>query len=250
MTPERFLARVRNRLKWPEDTSTVRALRLAKISLMLTSEAGEFANEVERTWGRGKPIDDETRRKLGLELGDIFFGCFAALDALNLKFEDVLAANDEKLSARLLARPATILDDFRCASHACAKPPAYAFTKANGRQIGLVCYDHGYVDGKQPNALFAYAMGLPIVHLPDGRFGADGAGVYPPPGPEPQMPHAVAALCPVCDLRVEGIRGVDGKVQIVRSCIHLKGWGDAEHVSGMFIDGNGIGATVRFERVK
>ena len=71
-----------------------------KIALGLCSEAGEFAAEVERTWGRGKAIEYQQRDAMMLELGDILYYVALAAHALGVSIEDVMSRNVAKLKER------------------------------------------------------------------------------------------------------------------------------------------------------
>ncbi len=58
--------------------------RLEHMHLGLTTEVGEFTTEVKRMAIYGKPLDEERRKHMGEELGDVLWYLPIGLDALGL----------------------------------------------------------------------------------------------------------------------------------------------------------------------
>lgn len=78
------------RLKRPSD--------LKSLYLELVGEVGEAANALKHTtwWPDGK----DTESHVVEELGDILWYIFAVCDSMDLKVEDILKSNMEKLAKR------------------------------------------------------------------------------------------------------------------------------------------------------
>ena len=74
--------------------------RLLKAACTISSEAGEVMNEVNRIVFGGWPLDDEIRRKLILELGDVQWGLAEAASALDVELSRVATENTRKLERR------------------------------------------------------------------------------------------------------------------------------------------------------
>jgi NTP pyrophosphatase (non-canonical NTP hydrolase) len=74
--------------------------RLLKAACVMASEAGEVMNEVQRVVFCGWPLDDEMRRKLILELGDVQWGVAEAASALRVSLSEVATENTRKLERR------------------------------------------------------------------------------------------------------------------------------------------------------
>lgn len=73
------------------------AQRLLHASVGLNTEAGEFADGIKRILFRGIDVD---KINLAEELGDIFWYCAIAADALGIDFETIQDMNTAKLKNR------------------------------------------------------------------------------------------------------------------------------------------------------
>ena len=74
--------------------------RLLTASVGLSGEVGEFNDIVKKIIFQGKEIDDDTKRHLKSELGDICWYMAQALMALDSSWEEVFDINVAKLSER------------------------------------------------------------------------------------------------------------------------------------------------------
>ena len=74
--------------------------RLLTASVGLSGEVGEFNDIVKKIIFQGKEIDDDTKKHLKSELGDICWYMAQALIALESSWEEVFDNNVAKLSAR------------------------------------------------------------------------------------------------------------------------------------------------------
>lgn len=74
--------------------------QLTNAALGLAGEAGEFADMVKKHLFQGHPLDDEARRRLIKELGDLQWYLADAADALRVSLFEVAETNIEKLRAR------------------------------------------------------------------------------------------------------------------------------------------------------
>ena len=74
--------------------------RLLTASVGLSGEVGEFNDIVKKLLFQGKEIDDDTKRHLKSELGDICWYMAQALMALDSSWEEVFDINVAKLSER------------------------------------------------------------------------------------------------------------------------------------------------------
>ena len=74
--------------------------RLLTASVGLSGEVGEFNDIVKKIIFQGKEIDDDTKKHLKSELGDICWYMAQALIALDSSWEEVFDINVGKLSER------------------------------------------------------------------------------------------------------------------------------------------------------
>ena len=74
--------------------------RLLTASVGLSGEVGEFNDIVKKIIFQGKEIDDDTKKHLKSELGDICWYMAQALMALESSWEEVFDINVAKLSER------------------------------------------------------------------------------------------------------------------------------------------------------
>jgi NTP pyrophosphatase (non-canonical NTP hydrolase) len=74
--------------------------RLLTASIGLSGEVGEFNDIVKKLIFQGKEIDDDTKKHLKSELGDICWYMAQALIALDSSWEEVFDINVGKLSER------------------------------------------------------------------------------------------------------------------------------------------------------
>ena len=74
--------------------------RLLTASVGLSGEVGEFNDIVKKIIFQGKEIDDDTKKHLKSELGDICWYMAQALIALESSWEEVFDINVGKLSER------------------------------------------------------------------------------------------------------------------------------------------------------
>ena len=74
--------------------------RLLTASVGLSGEVGEFNDIVKKLIFQGKEIDDDTKKHLKSELGDICWYMAQALIALDSSWEEVFDINVGKLSDR------------------------------------------------------------------------------------------------------------------------------------------------------
>ena len=74
--------------------------RLLTASVGLSGEVGEFNDIVKKLLFQGKEVDDDTKKHLKSELGDICWYMAQALIALDSSWEEVFDINVGKLSDR------------------------------------------------------------------------------------------------------------------------------------------------------
>lgn len=74
--------------------------RLLTAALGMSAEAGEFTEVVKKIILQGKPYNEENVFHMKRELGDICWYIAQACMALGTTFEEIIAMNYEKLSAR------------------------------------------------------------------------------------------------------------------------------------------------------
>jgi len=74
--------------------------RILTAAIGISAEGGEFAEIVKKCVFQGKPFDEEAQYHAKRELGDILWYVTQACIALQIKLEDVIDTNIEKLEAR------------------------------------------------------------------------------------------------------------------------------------------------------
>lgn len=74
--------------------------RLLTAGVGINAEAGEFLEIIKKMVFQGKPWNEDNRRHLIIELGDIMWYVAQACMALDVSFDDVVAQNVEKLLKR------------------------------------------------------------------------------------------------------------------------------------------------------
>ena len=74
--------------------------RLTTAGVGLAAESGEFLEIVKRMVFQVKPLNDDNREHLIIELGDIMWYVANACIALNVEFDDVVRGNVKKLEKR------------------------------------------------------------------------------------------------------------------------------------------------------
>ena len=89
-----------NRFNELESTTEVNMSLLLTAALGISAEGGEFAEPVKKCLLQGKPLDKATQFHMKRELGDIMFYWITACRALNIKADDVIQENINKLEAR------------------------------------------------------------------------------------------------------------------------------------------------------
>ena len=78
----------------------IKPSRLLTASVGLSGEVGEFNDIVKKIVFQGKEVDDDTKKHLKSELGDICWYMAQALIALDSSWEEVFDINVGKLSDR------------------------------------------------------------------------------------------------------------------------------------------------------
>ena len=74
--------------------------RLTTAAVGISAEGGEFMEIVKKMVFQGKPWNDDNRKHLVIELGDVMWYVMQACMALNITLDDVIAGNVEKLKKR------------------------------------------------------------------------------------------------------------------------------------------------------
>ena len=74
--------------------------RLLTAGVGINAEAGEFLEIVKKMIFQGKPWNEDNRRHLIIELGDIMWYVAQACMALDVSFDEVVSQNVEKLLKR------------------------------------------------------------------------------------------------------------------------------------------------------
>jgi len=74
--------------------------RLLTAGVGINAEAGEFLEIVKKMIFQGKPWNEDNRRHLIIELGDVMWYVAQACMALDVSFDDVISQNVEKLLKR------------------------------------------------------------------------------------------------------------------------------------------------------
>ncbi len=92
---------------WYEHAGEGNVKELTYLTLGLTGESGEFADDIKK-WVRShgfehniKDLDMETKLKMILELGDVAWYLIRMCDVLNINLEVLLSVNTLKLYERL-----------------------------------------------------------------------------------------------------------------------------------------------------
>jgi len=83
-----------------DETSGVSPERLMTAALGICAEGGEFAEVVKKCVFQGKPMDEHTVYHLKRELGDVMWYIVQGCIALDVKLEDIIWMNIEKLESR------------------------------------------------------------------------------------------------------------------------------------------------------
>lgn len=83
-----------------DETSGLSPERLITAAMGICAEGGEFTEIVKKCVFQGKPMDEHTVYHLKRELGDIMWYVAQGCIALDIKLEDVLWMNIEKLEQR------------------------------------------------------------------------------------------------------------------------------------------------------
>lgn len=73
---------------------------LSHNALGLAGETGEVIDHIKKIVWHKKPLDEERRQAMLLELGDVLFYYTAILERLDFTLEDVMTANVKKLDER------------------------------------------------------------------------------------------------------------------------------------------------------
>ena len=74
--------------------------RLTTAAVGMSAESGEFLEIVKKMVFQGKPFNDDNRKHLIIELGDVMWYVAQACMALEISFDDVIAGNVKKLEKR------------------------------------------------------------------------------------------------------------------------------------------------------
>ena len=74
--------------------------RLLTAAVGISAEGGEFMEIVKKMVFQGKPWNDDNRKHLTIELGDVMWYVMQACMALEIPLDDVIAGNVEKLKKR------------------------------------------------------------------------------------------------------------------------------------------------------
>ena len=74
--------------------------RLLTAAVGLSAEGGEFMEIVKKMVFQGKPWNDDNRKHLVIELGDVMWYVMQACMALDVSLDEVIAGNVEKLKKR------------------------------------------------------------------------------------------------------------------------------------------------------
>ena len=74
--------------------------RLTTAAIGIAAEGGEFAEIVKKMVFQGKPLNEDNREHLIIELGDVMWYVAQACMALDVPFDDVIRGNVKKLEKR------------------------------------------------------------------------------------------------------------------------------------------------------
>ena len=74
--------------------------RLTTAAVGMSAESGEFLEIVKKMVFQGKPFNDDNRKHLIIELGDVMWYVAQACMALDISFDEVIKGNIKKLEKR------------------------------------------------------------------------------------------------------------------------------------------------------
>jgi len=74
--------------------------RLTTAAVGMSAESGEFLEIVKKMVFQGKPFNDDNRKHLIIELGDVMWYVAQACMALDISFDEVIEGNIKKLEKR------------------------------------------------------------------------------------------------------------------------------------------------------
>ena len=74
--------------------------RLTTAAVGMSAESGEFLEIVKKMVFQGKPFNDDNRKHLIIELGDVMWYVAQACMALDISFDEVIKGNVKKLEKR------------------------------------------------------------------------------------------------------------------------------------------------------
>ena len=74
--------------------------RLLTAAVGISAEGGEFMEIVKKMVFQGKPWNDDNRKHLTIELGDVMWYVMQACMALEIPLDEVIAGNVDKLKKR------------------------------------------------------------------------------------------------------------------------------------------------------
>ena len=74
--------------------------RLLTAAVGISAEGGEFMEIVKKMVFQGKPWNDDNRKHLTIELGDVMWYVAQACMALDISFDEVIEGNIKKLEKR------------------------------------------------------------------------------------------------------------------------------------------------------
>ena len=88
-----------NKFKKHQQDTQSKDFDINYLTIGLCGEIGEFANEIKKLMrDDNNRMTKERRKKIILELGDVMWYYFAILNKLNIKFDNVLRNNINKLN--------------------------------------------------------------------------------------------------------------------------------------------------------
>jgi len=82
------------------DRQGARIERLLTAGVGINAEGGEFLEIIKKMVFQGKPWNEDNREHLIIELGDVMWYVAQATMALDISFDEVIAANVKKLEKR------------------------------------------------------------------------------------------------------------------------------------------------------
>ena len=74
--------------------------RLTTAAVGMSAESGEFLEIIKKMVFQGKPFNDDNRKHLIIELGDVMWYVAQACMALDISFDEVIEGNIKKLEKR------------------------------------------------------------------------------------------------------------------------------------------------------